>query len=1088
MKIVHISDIHWRGLARHEEYTNAFELLFKKIKEIKPDVIVNTGDIFHTKTQSISPEVVERMTWMFENLGNLAPNITILGNHDGNLTNLSRKDIITTIIENLESNNACKYKHHFSRNTEVHWLFDKDTGMKEPVVVHAFSPFDKEGWKNRIPSPDHMNIALFHGSVSGCTLDNGMVWSHGEIDVSDMNIYDFVLLGDIHQQQFMDYRLDKNGIRKPYMGYPGSLIQQNFGESISKGFYVWDIRAKDDWDVEFVELENLQPFYTFSWVNNVKDTIQNVLDNVPNNTILPGTRFRFITREILPQAHTEALVTLLKSTYFAQDVVFKHEKESNDGELSVEHIKNTKKNLRNDPETLINLFKSFLETQSQNITLSEAQYSKAVSIIKSYLDQYNNSNQAFESTVFNNQQWSIKSLEFGNLFRYGDKNKIVFDNHQGLIGLFGKNKIGKSSVIAAIMYALYNTTDRGSLKASDIINKRKNNCWAKITFVHDGTEYIVTRETTRSSGKDPTKSATKVNFFELKTQADGTVVQIERNSISRDETDKEIRKLIGTPEDFLMTSLASQNDIMRFINEGSTNRKKILNRFLDIDLFEKLYAFVKNDLIALNAKTKGLTLEDLNKKESELKVEIDRVIYQIENTNLLKTKKQKIFDDLQNDILSYENSNKEFLSFESRKITKKNALDSLQSELNYLENKLTVHKTGLSKLLDEEAVLARDISEINIESLKEKQKVISELSEKYNELCRDLNYEKNTELSLNKSVKKLDLVPCGDSFPNCHFIKDSHEDKIKLEAQSKLIEQMQELIDLSRKELESHKQDKIKADIAKYESLLYQLKDVKNRIDNTERVIENTSNELLYKNKHKEEIEKELNEILEFLKKNSKKTEYDKHLENQKSLEFIKNEMKQFEITLQDLYKNQGFYQANLEAVVSNRNSLIELHENYTIYSSIQEAFSKTGIPAMILKTQLPYINAELEKILMGVSDFKIILENDLSSNAMDVFLEDAHSRRIVELGSGMEKTIASLAIRVALINVGSIPRSDLFIVDEGFTALDEDNMQSCLEMINSLRNYFKSVLIISHEPAIKEIADTILEVKNDGIESKIIA
>ena len=142
----------------------------------------------------------------------------------------------------------------------------------------------------------------------------------------------------------------------------------------------------------------------------------------------------------------------------------------------------------------------------------------------------------------------------------------------------------------------------------------------------------------------------------------------------------------------------------------------------------------------------------------------------------------------------------------------------------------------------------------------------------------------------------------------------------------------------------------------------------------------------------------------------------------------------------------------------------------------------------MILKTQLPSINEELDKILMGVTDFKIVLENDLSSNSMDVYLEDMHSRRVIELGSGMEKTIASLAIRVALINISSIPRSDIFIVDEGFTALDEENMQSCLEMLNMLRTYFKSVLIISHEPAIKEVADRILEVKNDGIESKIEA
>ena len=1086
MKIVQISDLHWRGLARHEEYTNAFNLLFEKIKEIKPDIIVNTGDIFHTKTQSISPEVVERMTWMFGELADRADqNITILGNHDGNLTNLSRKDIISTILEKQQHNESISgipYGTHFSRDSVTHSIFNKALGTT--VEFHCFSPFDKDGWKNRIPDPDKINIALFHGSVSGCVMDNGMTWNHGEIDVSDMNIFDFVLLGDIHQQQFMDYRLDKNGVRKPYMGYPGSLIQQNFGESITKGFYVWDIKSKDDWDVEFHELDNLQPFYTFSWVNNVKETIDNVLENI--GKIKPGSRFRFTTREILPQTHTEALVHVLKTNYGAFDVVFKHEKDVMNDFSNHERLKSAKRNLRNNPKDVTDLFDDFMLSQTQ-ISLSSEQTLKAHDQIKVYLEQYNNSVQ-YEGGTVGNQQWSPKWVEFGNLFRYGDNNRIDFEKHQGLVGLFGKNKIGKSSIIAAIMYALFNTTDRGSIKASDIINKRKNNCWAKVCFNHDGIDYVIERETTRTNLKDLSKSATKVNLFEIKQEDSGKISRIERNCISRDDTDKEIRRLIGTPEDFLMTSLASQGDIMRFINEGSTNRKKILNRFLDIDLFEKLYLLVKNEVVALNAKTKGFTIEDLSNKGLEIEKELGRIDYQIINTNQLKDKKSSQLEDVKNQVLSYYNKNKDRFATETSLANKQKNLDELNQDLEFITteaNRLTTQTFTMQRDLE---IQEANFKLLDSDKLKEKLSLLLELKQKGKEVQNVITVESNSKNHLQKSVNTLDLVPCGDEYlGSCFFIKDSHEDKKKLTSINILLEelvvQQQHIIE----NISALSSENVESQLASHEQLRKSLNEKTTLLSTDLASLRAKNNEYEFKNDFKKKLVIEIDELKKVLRTDSK---YDdtEFLNNKTNLKNLELELKSFDTVLADLYKNLGSYQTTLEINKSNIDMLEELNEKFTIYSSIQESFSKTGIPAMILKTQLPSINEELDKILMGVTDFKIVLENDLSSNSMDVYLEDMHSRRVIELGSGMEKTIASLAIRVALINISSIPRSDIFIVDEGFTALDEENMQSCLEMLNMLRTYFKSVLIISHEPAIKEVADRILEVKNDGIESKIEA
>ena len=65
MKILHIADVHWRGLSRHDEYILVFNRLFEKARKLKPDVIYVGGDIVHSKTQGISPELIDCLSWWF---------------------------------------------------------------------------------------------------------------------------------------------------------------------------------------------------------------------------------------------------------------------------------------------------------------------------------------------------------------------------------------------------------------------------------------------------------------------------------------------------------------------------------------------------------------------------------------------------------------------------------------------------------------------------------------------------------------------------------------------------------------------------------------------------------------------------------------------------------------------------------------------------------------------------------------------------------------------------------------------------------------------------------------------------------------
>jgi DNA repair exonuclease SbcCD nuclease subunit len=112
--------------------------------------------------------------------------------------------------------------------------------------------FDAENWVQ--PSDkSKVNIALYHGSVTGCRTDIGWVMDHGENDISIFKNFDYAMLGDIHLENQI---LDKKG----RVRYAGSTIQQNFGEASDKGFLLWDIKNKKDFTCKPVLYTHPKPF------------------------------------------------------------------------------------------------------------------------------------------------------------------------------------------------------------------------------------------------------------------------------------------------------------------------------------------------------------------------------------------------------------------------------------------------------------------------------------------------------------------------------------------------------------------------------------------------------------------------------------------------------------------------------------------------------------------------------------------------------------------------------------------------------------------------------------------------------------
>ena len=193
LKICHIADVHWRGLSRHSEFVEVFTKLIEEVKRDKIDHIFVGGDIFHTKTSGISPEYIEIISWWMTSLAEVAELHLTLGNHDGNLINLSRQDAVTPIVNALN-------------NPKIH-LYKKSGTYKFAPGFNwcVFSLFDEEGWKNVKPIQGDVNIACFHGSVVGAKTETGWSLEDG-LSVEFFSEYDFTFLGDIHRKQYLGFR------------------------------------------------------------------------------------------------------------------------------------------------------------------------------------------------------------------------------------------------------------------------------------------------------------------------------------------------------------------------------------------------------------------------------------------------------------------------------------------------------------------------------------------------------------------------------------------------------------------------------------------------------------------------------------------------------------------------------------------------------------------------------------------------------------------------------------------------------------------------------------------------------------------
>lgn len=998
------------------------------------------GDVVHSKTQGISPELVDILVWWFSKMAEIAPTHIILGNHDGLITNKDRQDAISPLITALNNPRLKLYKKSGVYPTGV-------PGYNWCVL----SCFDEEGWHDVKPVPGDINIALFHGAVRGSEIDSDYV-IEGEVENNIFESFDFGFLGDIHKFQYLD--------SAKRVAYPGSTLQQNYGEDLEKGFIYWEIESREKYSSRFIPVKNPAPFITIDWRGSVMETVRSA------KAYPDRSRFRIRHVEALPQTEIKMLYSELKEQKSATEIVFKFDGSTDGESVDTETVSTEDHNYHN-PTNILELIKQFYSKKQ----ISEETWEKISGKITKYCDEIG------KSDPVRNVKWSVKSMKWDNTFGYGKENYLNFDSLSGVIGLFGRNRIGKSSIPGTLMYGLFNASDRGIVKNLHIINTRKGHCGVEIDFTVNGQLYRLERQTTKSQNKSGEVSGkTHANIYQV--MANGSLKDI--SGEQRRDTDVLLQDLIGIKEDFLLTSFASQGEMNNFIKQKSTFRKSTLANFLDLDIFDKVCDMAKAESSTTKALIDRIPERDWNVTIANLRTEL----------GLCKEERGKLEEKIEVAKSRIEELRKRSAETGADKIVTQADVDRLQSSLDSAKDDLKKNQESLTKC-DQDIALANEklgkIATIKlqfpIDELKTKLAEQNNLEKSIIKLEHELERERIELTNQQKSVKLLEQVPCGDGFPTCKFIKDSHKNKQTVDDQAAKCDQLKESLASIRKTLKRLADENYGEKIEKYQKVLDQENAIKISIANLgsakgrlERDIES-----LTKN-----ISKLTDDLL--VARNSVVESPDDSETNllKKEMSTLGDSLKSYDSQRLGLSEKIGLTTSNIAQLEKEHKEYQKLISDWAVFENIIVATNKRGIPLQVLSSELPKINAEISKILQGVVGFTVELEADHQSNSMDVFINYGDSRRIIECASGMEKMMASLAIRVALINVSSLPKSDMLIIDEGFGALDEMNVEACNRMLQSLKRWFRVIFVISHVDAVKDAVDNFVEITSNGKDSRV--
>ena len=1044
--IFHIADIHLRLTKRHDEYKEVFEKLYKSIEKTSEETVVAVlGDVLHSKSD-LSPECVKITSEFLQNLADRRPTILIAGNHDATLANKNRLDSLSPIVD------AINHKNLF-------YLKDSGLYILGDILFNHYSVFDESEkyikYKD-IPkiylNEARYKIALFHGPVNNAITDVGYKVSSRTITNEIFEGHDIVLLGDIHRHQVLNQS-------EPSIVYVGSLIQQNHGEELKgHGFIYWDLKTKV---FKHYEIPNDYGFYTAE-IN--KGKLLTDISDIPKKARLRLKCFESVATEV------KSILSSIREKSDVTEVTYVRVDSNTTSSSNI--IDNTNFNL-NDVS----------DVDYQNKLITDYLNNKGISPSKDTLDKIYKINLDLNSSlekdsISRNIRWKPKVFEFDNMFSYGENNTIDFKKMHNVVGLFANNASGKSSILSALSFCIFDKCDR-AFKASHILNTQKMSFRCKFNFEVNGVDFFIERK-----GSADKKGNVKVDVKFWK-EENGNIIEL--NGEARRSTNDIIRDYVGTYDDFILTVLSIQNNkVGSFVDMGQTERKDLLAQFMGLTIFDNLYNKSSEKTKEINSLLKNFKNNDYTQKLLNLNGDIENFSGSLNNEtinlerliNQRECENEKLLEETKK-IINVNTNSVDIISLESKKISLDNSISTQSSSLIYCKSQLTPLESTYKEYNE-------IINNYENDDITSKYELYQELETKLK--LKEQLIEKK-KIVVTTKLQKLKKLEEHKYDPNCNFcttnvfVKDAIKtreelDSDKIESQSLVKEYT--TIKNSFNEISYIKDHwkkyndaiKLKSDTQlKINKLNNDILKLENKISIDQNSLINVEAQIkeYYNNKDSIEFNNIVNQTIVLIKSNIKNIDFE--------IKTVNNNIINFNTKISSLEEQRKTIQKLIEDV-----KVLEVeYETYQLYTN---AISRDGIPYELISQALPTIEKEVNNILNQIVEFTVTLQTDGKNVTTHINYED--KKWPLELASGMERFVSSLAMRVALINISNLPRPNFIAIDEGFGCADADNLSSMGALFSFLKTNFDFVWIISHLDSMRDMVDNRIEIKKENGFSKV--
>jgi len=850
--------------------------------------------------------------------------------------------------------------------------------------------------------------------------------------------------------------------KNPLAVYCGSLIQQNHGEDLrGHGYVIWNLKTKA---FRQLDIDNECGYYT---VDVTRGVLSTDIRDIPSKVRLRVRCFESVASEVKSVVSDIRKVTeIIEVTY----VRVESEQSSNKSSLTTKEL-----NLNDlaSVEYQNKLIKDFLTRRLVGVTLDKELWEKIFSINEKY-------NQTIDKDkVIRNIRWKPKKFEFSNMFSYGENNVIDFSDMKDVIGVFAVNASGKSSILSALSFCIFDKCDR-AFKASHVLNSQKMSFHCKFNFEIDSVNYFIER-----SGKSDKKGSVKVDVKFWK-EVDGKVVEL--NGEARRSTNDLIRDYLGTYDDFILTVLSIQNNkVGTFVDMGQTERKDLLSQFMGLNLFDELFVAATEKLKELEIEIKHIqrneTLEDPRDLDCKLEIfsqKIKELDSRREELIKEKTFTTESIISLTEQIVKFdEEVSTDIVGLRHSKSKLESSISSLESEMSKIEKEISSLRTELHSTESSVNSLRENGVESEFEKLSSFKK---QLSTKRHEIDKK-------KIFVDSKLDKLRKLETHEYDPNCKYCVNNEFVKDALDARESLVKDKVDVESLLKEysiiEHEIEKLSNVEQDYKTFVKLVPVLSSLEKSLASQNKQLMVSQNKLVLEKNSLKEVDLMISRYLK------QESSIQSNIKIDAERRLLSNRSSEIDRIIDALNKEYSEFSSKVEVIrlekekrEKNSSTLKSLEKEAQAYAHYISAVSRDGIPFELISQAVPIIEKEVNTILSQIVEFSVNIQTDGKNVITNIVYNDKHWP--LELASGLEKFLTSLVIRVALINISNLPRPNFIAIDEGFGCADADNLSSMNSLFSILKTSFDFMLIISHLDSMKDMVDHTIEIKKENGFSKI--